>query len=255
MREKSRLWVLSLPPTQLKHHCILRSASSLCPSDSPLMTASNSNPRFSMALSCNFPKALIATGLAAALVGCGGGSSDTAMEDLSQEEMDRGKMEEQKAAQQQAVSTAKAAFNEARSTLKTALDSATTNQERITAYEAMKSASEAFRDALYNNNGSAADLLIATNEYDRSTSEISKLEMMIADDEEMKQKQMRETALRTAKRGYEREEEDLNLVLHNLESTDRQKFDARIEFKRAADAYLSVLLSNDDDDGEVYELV
>ena len=49
-----------------------------CPSDSPLMTASSSKSRFSM--TAKFPKALAAAGLAAVLVGCGGGSETARME-------------------------------------------------------------------------------------------------------------------------------------------------------------------------------
>ena len=45
--------------------------------DSPLMTASQSNPRSHQGF--RFPKALAVVGLAAVLVGCGGGSSDSAM--------------------------------------------------------------------------------------------------------------------------------------------------------------------------------
>ena len=195
-----------------------------------------------MAPNPNFPKALIATGLAAALVGCGGGSSDdTAMEGQSQQEIDRQRMEKQ----QQAISTAKATFDEAQSTLQTALDSATTDQERITAYEAMKSASDAFRDALYQNNGSAADLLIATNAYDRAASEISKLEMMIADAEEMNRQNLREMALNSAKRAYDREKEQLDFVLNGPNPTPEEIFDASTQFKNAANTYLSLLIANE----------
>ena len=196
----------------------------------------------SIAPNRNFPKALIATGLAAALVGCGGGSSsDTAMEGSpqspSQEEMDQKRME----AQQRAISTAKAAFAGAQSTLQTALDSATTDQERIAAYEAMKSASDAFRDALYQNDGSAADLLIATNAYDRATSEISELEMMI----EMKDQERQQMALDNAKQTYDSEQQKLNLVLNNPFSDNDDIFNARIEFKNAANTYRNLLIDSE----------
>lgn len=46
--------------------------------DSPLMTASNQKP---LSTGAKFPKALAAAGLAAVLVGCGGGSSDSTMGD------------------------------------------------------------------------------------------------------------------------------------------------------------------------------
>lgn len=215
----------------------------LFPLVSPLMTASNPKPRFSMASNRNFPKALIATGLAAALVGCGGGSSDdTAMEGSSQaqsqEEMD---ME----AQRRAISAAKAAFAGAQSTLQTALDSATTDQERIAAHEAMKSASDAFRDALYKNDGSAADLLIATNAYDRSASEISKLEMMIADKKEMDDQTRRDMVITSAKRTYNRAKEALDLVLNGPSPTPDQIFNASTRFKIAANTYLSTLIANE----------
>ena len=212
----------------------------LFPLDSPLMTASNPKPRFPMGP--NLSKALIATGLAAALVGCGGGSSDdTAMGDGSSQPS----QPSQEEVQQRAISAAKATFGRAQSTLQTALASATTDQQRIAAYEVMKSASDAFRDALYQNDGSAADLLIATNAYDRATSEISKLEMMIADAEKMADQQRREMAINNAKGVYDEEKEALDLVLNGPNPTEEKIFNASTQFKNAANTYLSILIANE----------
>ena len=195
-----------------------------------------------MASNRNFPKALIATGLAAALVGCGGGSSDdTAMGDGSSQPS----QPSQEEVQQRAISAAKATFGRAQSTLQTALASATTDQQRIAAYEVMKSASDAFRDALYQNDGSAADLLIATNAYDRATSEISKLEMMIADAEKMADQQRREMAINNAKGVYDEEKEALDLVLNGPNPTEEKIFNASTQFKNAANTYLSILIANE----------
>ena len=87
-------------------------AASFCPIDSPPMTASES--RFSMS---RFPKALAAAGLAAVLVGCGGGSSDEPMptpepdpaEVAAREKAERAEM--QIAAIEAARSTAQNAVN------------------------------------------------------------------------------------------------------------------------------------------------
>ena len=199
-----------------------------------------------MVPSRNFPKALIATGLAAALVGCGGSSSDdTAMEGSSQAQSQEEMNQKQMEAHQQAISAAKAAFSRAQSTLQTALASATTDQQRIAAYEVMKSASDAFRDALYQNDGSAADLLIATNAYDRATSEISKLEMMIADDKMEDDERRRQMALDIAKQTYDGQELAFNLVLNDPNSDNDDIFNARVKFKNDAATYLNVLIANE----------
>ena len=153
----------------------------LCPSDSPLMTASSSKSRFSM--TAKFPKALAAAGLAAVLVGCGGGS-ETARMDNKEDEMDS-RVDTQRTAITSAIAASEAAIKKVTTMASQEdVDAADTALAALkTAINAATALSEADR-ATYTEVYDAHVLLLDGNKAARTAYEDQQDEMQIANENE-----------------------------------------------------------------------
>ena len=130
-----------------------------------------------------FLKALLAAGLAAALVGCGGGS-DTTMAPPDPSPVDPGPVDPPAPTPEQMmanIEAGKTAFDAALASAKEVTeDSSSSNEEMLEAYTDKKMAAETFLGILDNNGGNSVYHLEATEAYRTANTGITTTEMKIA---------------------------------------------------------------------------